>query len=137
MRFQQKDLSLIEIAKEKSNHYSIKQFHGAGKTYSLICRHRKIVISKQIQKNLGEWYHNILCHSGKSKTKLAISQHFHWKGLQKSAHNIYSNCHMCQFLKRNKRKDNKLPAKHVETQAWDTLCNDLIGKFRMTPNKGD
>ena len=45
MRFQQKeDKSLIEIAKETLNDYSIKQFHGAGKMYSLICRHEKIVI---------------------------------------------------------------------------------------------
>ena len=37
MRFQQKDKSVIDIAKEKSNDYSIKQFHGVGKMYSLIC----------------------------------------------------------------------------------------------------
>ena len=36
MRFQQKDKSLIEIAKEKPKDYSIKQFHGADKVYSLI-----------------------------------------------------------------------------------------------------
>ena len=48
MRFQQKDKSLIEITKEKPNDYPIKQFHGAGKTDSLICRHGKIMIPKQI-----------------------------------------------------------------------------------------
>ena len=48
MRFQQRDKSLIEIANEKPNDYSIKHFRGAGKTYSLICKHRKIVIPKQI-----------------------------------------------------------------------------------------
>ena len=46
MRFQQKDKSLIEIAKEKPKDYSIKQFHGAGKTYSLICKNGKIMIQK-------------------------------------------------------------------------------------------
>ena len=53
-RFQQKDKSLIEIAKEKPNDYSIKQFHGVGKMYPLIRRHEKIVIPKQIQKTLVE-----------------------------------------------------------------------------------
>ena len=52
MGFQQKDKSLIEIANEKYNNYSIEQFHGAGKTYSLISQHRKIMIPKQIQKSL-------------------------------------------------------------------------------------
>ena len=47
MRFQQKDKSLIEIAKEKPKDDSIKQ---AGKTYSLICKYGKIMIPKQIQK---------------------------------------------------------------------------------------
>ena len=45
MRFQQKDKSLIEIAKEKFNDYSINQF-----------------------------YHNILCHQGETRTKIIIGQ---------------------------------------------------------------
>ena len=53
-RFQQEDKSLIEIAKEKPNDYSIKQYHGADKMYSLICRQRKIMIPKQIQNTLVE-----------------------------------------------------------------------------------
>ena len=28
-----------------------------------------------------------------------------------------------------------MPAKQAETQPWDKLCIDLIGKYRMTPNK--
>ena len=44
MRFQQKDESLIEKAKKTHNNYSIKQFHGADSMYSIICKHRKIVI---------------------------------------------------------------------------------------------
>ena len=34
------------------------------------------------------------------------------------------------------KETGKLPAKQAETQPWDTLCIDLIGKNRMTPNKG-
>ena len=51
MRFQQKDKSLIEIVKKNPKDHSIKQFHEAGKIYSLICRHGKIVIPKQLQKS--------------------------------------------------------------------------------------
>ena len=49
MIYQQKDKSLIEIAKEKPNNYSMKQFHGVGKTYSFICKNGKIMIPKQLQ----------------------------------------------------------------------------------------
>ena len=46
---QQKDKDLIKIAKTDKN-YSIKQFHGAGRKYSLICLNNKIVIPKQLQR---------------------------------------------------------------------------------------
>ena len=69
MRFQQKNKSQIEIAKDKHKDYTIKQCNGAGKKYFLIYRHRKIVIPKQLKKNLVEWYHNILCHPGETRTK--------------------------------------------------------------------
>ena len=68
MSYEQKDKSLIEIAKEKPKDHSIKQFHWVGKTYSLICRHRKIMIPKQIQQTLIEWYPSVLCHPGKTRT---------------------------------------------------------------------
>ena len=93
------------------------------------------MIPKQIQQTLVEWYHIILCQPGETRIKLSIGQLFHWKGLQKSIHDIYSKCHTCQLLKRNKRNYDKLPAKQAETQPWDTLCIDLIGKYRMTSNE--
>ena len=43
---------------------------------------------------------------------------------------------MCQFLKRNKRYYSKLPAKQAGTKSSDMLCIDLIGKYRMTSNRG-
>ena len=104
--------------------------------YSLICRHRIKVTFTLIQQTLVEWYHNVLCHPGETRTELTIGQHFYWNSLQKSVHNICPNCYMCRFLKHNKRKYGTLPAKQAETQPWDTLCIDLIGKYRMTPNKG-
>ena len=41
----------------------------------------------------------------------------------------------CQFLKHGKRNYGKLLSKQAETQPWDILCIDLIGKYRMAPNK--
>ena len=47
MSFQQKDKSLIEIAKEWPKNCFIKEIHGAGKVYYLICRYGEIVIPNQ------------------------------------------------------------------------------------------
>ena len=51
MRNQQKDKELIKIAQNNKD-YSIQNFHGADKKYSLICKNRKIVIPKQLEKQV-------------------------------------------------------------------------------------
>ena len=76
--YQQNNKPLIET--EKSNkEYSIKHFHGTGKKYSLIYRKHKIIVSRLIQKQLVELYHNALCYQGESRTELSTTQHFYWK----------------------------------------------------------
>ena len=59
-----------------------------------------------------------------------------WERPTNSVHNIYSKYHNCQFLKRNKRNYGKFPPKQAQTQPKDTLCIDIIGKYRMTSDKG-
>ena len=44
---------------------------------------------------------------------------------------------MCQNLKHGKRNYGNKPLIQTETQSWDTLCIDLIGKYRMNPKVGD
>ena len=86
---------------------------------------------------MSEWYHNVLCHPGETRTLLNIVQHFNLKGLWNAVHDICFKCHTCQFLlKHCKRTYGKLPAKEIETRPLDTLCITLIRKYRMTPNKG-
>ena len=92
---------------------------------------RKIVIPKQIQRSLVEWHHNALWHPGETRTKFNIGQHFYQKGQRKSVHDICSKYHTCQFLCLNKRKYRKPSLKQAETQPWDTICIDLIGKCIM------
>ena len=135
MRYQQLDKPLIKLAKTDKN-YSIKQFHGADKKYSLICRKHKIVIPKQLEKRVVEWYHHTLCHPGETRTELTISQHYYWKNLRKTVHEVCSKCDACQFLKRNKKQYGKLPPKKAETNPWDVLCVDLIGKYQFSPKGG-
>ena len=132
---QQKDNNLIKIAKTDKN-YSIKPFHGAGKKYALICFHDKIVIPKQIQKRIVEWYHTTLSHPGETRTELTIAQHFYWKNLRKTVHDVCSTCDACQRLKRNKKHYGKLPPKQAEATPWQTLCVDLIGRYKLNPKGG-
>ena len=72
MRYQQNNTPLIETAKLNKD-YSIKHFYGTDKKYSLICKEHKIVIPKLLEKQVVEWYHNTLCHSGETHTELSIA----------------------------------------------------------------
>ena len=132
MSHQLKDKSLMKLISNKVKHYSNKEFHGAGKNYSLICYKDKIVIPKDLQKRVVEWYHHTLCHPGETRTELSIAQHFYWKGLRNTVHDVCTKCDACQFLKRGKKKYGKLPPKQAEAQPWETLCVDLIGEYKFT-----
>ena len=135
MRNQQKDKELIKIA-QNIKYFPIQKFHGADKKYSLIRNNRNFVIPKQLEKQVVKWYHNALCHPRETRTELSISQHFYWKNLRQTVHEICTKCQTCQFLKRNKKQYSKLPPKEAETIPWDTLCVDLIGKYQFTAKGG-
>ena len=95
MRFQQKDKSKSETLKGKPNDCVIKQIMGQIRSILLFIDMGKWTNTK----NHVSWCHNIICHPGKTRTKLTIGQHFYWNGLQKSVHDICSKCHTYQFLK--------------------------------------
>ena len=61
---------------------------------------------------------------------------FYWKNLRQTVHEIYTECKMNQFLKRNEKQYGKLHPKEAETIPWDTLCANLICKYQSTP-KGE
>ena len=120
---------------QSNEDYSIQNFHGDNKKYSLICKNCKIVIPKQLEKKVVERHHNAF-HPGETRTELSISQYFYWKNLCKTVHKIYTKCKAYQFLKINKKRYRKLPPKEVETKPWDTLCENPIGKYQFTPKGG-
>ena len=73
------------------------------------------MIPKRFEKQVVEWYHNELCHPGETRTELSISQHFYWKNLHKTVHEICTRCKAYQFVKSNKKQYRKLPPKEAET----------------------
>ena len=76
MQYQQKDKYLVKNAQNDKDD-SIQNFYVANKKHSFICKNCKIVIPKQLEKQVVEWYHNALCHPRETRTELSISQHFH------------------------------------------------------------
>ena len=75
MQYQQKDKELIKITQTNKNYFTFN-FHGANKNYSLICKNCKIVIPKQLEKQVIDWHHSVLRHPKETRTELIISQHF-------------------------------------------------------------
>ena len=111
--------------------YSEYTFRGGDKSHQLICRHGKIAVPTKLQSRLVNWYHEMLCHPGETRTEQTIRQHFDWKGLRTTVHTICSKCPTCQKAKVSNQKHGKLPAKQAEVNPWDTLCVDLIGPYKI------
>ena len=77
----------------------------------------------------------MLCHPGETRTEHTLRQHFDWRSLRTTFHDVCKKCPTCQRAKTTNQKYVKLPPKHAETNPWDTICVDLIGPY-MIPRKG-
>ena len=78
-----------------------------------------------------QWYHEILCHPGSTRTEDTIAQHFYWEGMRKTVRKTCGACDQCQRTKRYIKKYGKLPVKQAEIKPWQTLCVDLIGPYKI------
>jgi IS30 family transposase len=117
--------------KNKSS-YTDTTNRGIDKDHKLISHNGKISLppSLQEQKTI-DWYHEILCHPGKTRREETIRQHFDWKGLRTMVIATCRKCELCQKAKTTNQKYGKLPAKTAEENPWDTLCVDLIGPYKI------
>ena len=77
----------------------------------------------------------MLYHPGETRTEHTLRQHFDWKGLHTTVHDLCKKCPTYQRAKTTNQKYGKLPPKQAETNPWDTLCVDLIGPYTI-PRKG-
>ena len=69
-----------DIAKAQETHAKLKQklvshkdytldiFRGGDKDHRLICRNNKICLPQALQKKNVDWYHEMLCHPGETRT---------------------------------------------------------------------
>ena len=58
------------------NDYTLDTFRGGDQNHRLICQNSKICLPAALQKKTVEWYHEMLCHPGETRTEHNIRQHF-------------------------------------------------------------
>ena len=115
----------------KNTKYELKDFHGGGKTFSLVCYKDKIVIPKLLQRHITDWYHTMLCHPGINRTEETIGQHLWWPDMRKTIRKLCEVCPTCQKNKQDNPKFGHLPPKEAEATPWDRMCVDLIGPYKI------
>ena len=95
--------------------YTLDIFCGGDKDHLLICRNNKICLHTALQKKTVYRYHEMLCHPGENRTEHTLRQHFDWKGLCTTVHNVCKKCPTYQRAKTTNQKYGKLPPKQAET----------------------
>ena len=85
-----------------------------------------------LQKKTVDCYHKILCHLGETWTEHTFRQHFDWKGVCTTVHDMCKKCPTSQRAKTTNQKYGKLPPREAEINTWDTLCVNLIGSNMIT-----
>ena len=128
---QKADSNLMSLLKNETPGLHLKSFHGGGKSIDLICYKGKIAMPKPLQKRTVKWYHDTLCHPGRTRTEATISQHFYWKNIRKDVEQLCSTCQICQMNKRGKKKYGHLPEKDAEATPWNILCVGLVGPYTI------
>ena len=57
-----------------------------------------------LQQKTIDWYHEILCHPGKTRTEETMLQHFDWKGLRTMVIATSRKCQLCKKAKVTNQK---------------------------------
>ena len=128
---QQRDPHLKKDLLNNNCKYKLKEFLGGGKIRSLICYNDKIVVPKQLQRHVIDWYHITLCHPGINRTEETIAQHLFWPKMREQITSYVQTCSTCQRTKRKVKKYGWLPPKEAEASPWDKMCIDLIGPYTI------
>ncbi len=115
-----------------------KKFPFGDKEYELITFGDRIVLPKNLQTKVVEWYHDILMHPGETRTEMTIAQHYYWHNMRQTVLDVCKKCKKCQLTILKKKKYAHLPEKEADAIPWKTLCTDLIGPYTICyPAKKD
>ena len=79
-------------------------FVGGDQNHRFICQNKQICLPTALQKKTVDWYHDMLCHPGETQAEHTLRQHFDWKGLRTTVHNVCKKCPTCQRAKTTTQK---------------------------------
>ena len=131
---QQQDDELLKRFVDRPS-YKRESFQQGDKAFELIVREGRIVLPKSLQVPAVQWYHALLMHPGETRTELTLAQHFYWKGMRATVHDVCSRCETCQLTKDKHQKFGHLPEKEPDVDPWSTVCIDLIGPYQFGKGK--
>ena len=78
----------LQLTLVSHNYYTLDTFRGGDKDHRLICRNNKIYLPSALQNKTLEWYREMLCYPGETQTEHTLPQHFDWKGLHTTVHDV-------------------------------------------------
>ena len=81
--------------------YNLDTFRGGDQNHRLICQNNKICLPTSLQKKTVDWYHEMLCHPGETRTEHTLRQYFDWRGLRTTVHDVCKKCPTFQRAKNN------------------------------------
>ena len=80
--------------------YTLKTFRGGDQNHRLICQNSKICLPAALQNKAVYWYHNMLCHTGETRTEHTLRQHLTGKAFTQQSTKFVRNS---QHTKEQKR----------------------------------
>jgi hypothetical protein len=102
-----------------------------------MCYNNKIVVPKQLQQHVIDWYHITLCHPVINRTEATTTQHLFWPKMRDQITNYVQACPICQRNKHKVKKYGWLLPKETEAEvtSWDKMCIDLIGPYTQSVDR--
>ena len=68
--------------------YTLDTFRWGDQKHQLIFKNSKICLPVALQKKTVDLYHKMICHPGETPTDHTPRQHFDWKGLRTTVHDV-------------------------------------------------
>ena len=99
-----------DISKSQKTDSKLKQKLFSNKDYTLDT-FRGGCLPAALQKKTVDWYHEMLCHPGETRTEHTLRQHFEWKGLRTTVQDVGKELPTCQRAKTTNQKYGKLTPK--------------------------